>query len=222
MRPHEPTIPHYRLRVAVVVLCLGLSAVCFGWAWALHSAGQERLTVAPAEEASRGVMGTALSAAPSNAQESPASEVQHQAPEPTASPGAGDGSRSQVGRTRSGDNADTTLLQIRRLLPPAGRRPARGEEWFGIRARICMDRRAARSGRLPWSSWAAVDDSRRRYQGRDVAFDDYPAQQLPTSRIRPGDCHTGWVLIAVPKGTSQRMQEVVFRPESPDPARWVL
>ena len=129
---------------------------------------------------------------------------------------------SEVGETRLAVNADTTLLQIRRIRPPSAFVPPAGREWFGIRARTCLRPDARPSGGLPWSSWAVTDDEGQRYLGSPPPWDDYPAQQLPTTGLQPGQCNLGWVLIALPEGTSRRVETVVFRPKSPTPAEWAV
>ena len=127
---------------------------------------------------------------------------------------------SEVGETRFGVNADTTLLQVRHIRPSSAHAPPPGQEWFGIRARTCLHPEARPSGGLPWSSWGVVDGAGTRYLGSPASWDDYPPQQLPTSGLQPGECNLGWVLIALPKGTSERIETVVFRPRSSAPAEW--
>jgi hypothetical protein len=129
---------------------------------------------------------------------------------------------SEVGQTRTGENADTTLLQTRRIHPPADRRPGPRKEWFGIRARTCVHADARPSGGLPWSSWAVIDTRGQRYLGSAPPWDDYPDQQLPTTGIRAGQCHVGWVLVAIPRGAFAQVEQVVFRPRGPRPAEWAV
>ena len=129
---------------------------------------------------------------------------------------------SEVGDTRHGANTDTTLLQVRKVLAPPGRTAPAGMEWYGIRARTCVDADARASGGVRWSDWAAVTDSTTRYPGRRVAWDDFPPQQYSTDGIDPGTCHVGWVLVAIPRGTFRDVTMVTFRPTSPDPLEWAV
>lgn len=156
-------------------------------------------------------------------QETPPREPSAQA-SPTSDPSGSptsDVATPQIGETRVGENADTTLLQVRKLQPPPDRAPPVGEEWFGIRAQTCMHTDASPSGGLPWSSWAVEDDLGQEYVGRTAPWDDYPAQQFPTTGIEPGACNLGWVLVAVPKGTSRSLVKVIFRAAEP-PAEWAI
>jgi len=159
-----------------------------------------------------------LGASQHTAQESPgADETPPEIPTETNAPNV-----SEVGQTRAGENSDTTLLQTRLIHPPADRLPPSGEEWFGIRARTCLHPGASPSGGLPWSSWAVVDGQGSRYRGSDAPWADYPPQQLPTTGLRAGACHVGWVLVAVPEGAGKRIETVVFRLRSPNPAEWAV
>lgn len=144
------------------------------------------------------------------------------APSSTAATDQSTPTPSQVGETRRGENADTTLLQTRSIKPPRDRRPGPGEEWFGIRARTCLRGDASPSGGLPWSSWAVVDATGQRYFASEPPWDDFPPQQLPTTGLQPGACNVGWVLIAVPTGSSARIEQVLFRPRTPEPAVWAV
>ena len=83
-------------------------------------------------------------------------------------------------------------------------------EWYGIRARTCMHADAGRGGGVPWSAWVVVTDSGTRYPARRVAWDDFPRQQYATTSIAPGRCNTGWVLVAVPRGTSRDIAVVTL------------
>jgi hypothetical protein len=140
----------------------------------------------------------------------------------TPSPSATEDGASEVGETRSGENADTTLLQVRRVAAPAGLEPSTGNEWLGIRAKTCVHADASPSGEVGWSSWQVVDDQDETFRGDDAQFDDFPAQQFESTRIQPGTCNLGWVLIAVPEGAFRSIESVVFRPNAPEPAQWAV
>jgi hypothetical protein len=129
---------------------------------------------------------------------------------------------SQVGETRVGKNADTTLLQVRKIVAPAGREPSTGEEWFGIRAETCLHSDAPPSEGVGWSSWLVVDDTGAEHEGEDAPWDDFPPQQFPTTGLEPGSCNVGWILVGVPEGTATSIQSVVYRPNSPEPAEWAV
>lgn len=145
-------------------------------------------------------------------------------PSPSASPSPSGTVEdpSEVGQTRIGENADTTLLQVRKVAAPAGREPAPGEEWFGIRAETCVHPDASPSGGVGWSSWLVIDEAGENHRGEDAPWDDFPPQQLPSTGIEPGECNIGWVLIGVPKGTAKTIETVVFRPTAPEPAEWAI
>lgn len=128
----------------------------------------------------------------------------------------------EVGQTRSREQSDTTLLQVRKVLAPAGRRAPAGQEWFGIRARICMHADARTSGRVTWFSWVIVDDSGTEFRGAPLPWDDFPPQQLPTTRIEPGACSVGWVLIEVPEPTYQKIVTVTFRTGGSAASVWLV
>ena len=142
---------------------------------------------------------------------------------PAASPSAAaDVSVSEVGETRSGANSDSTLLQVRTVPAPASRSAPAGMEWYGIRARTCMRAAAGPSGGVPWSAWVVVTDAATRYIARRVPWDDFPAQQYPTTGIGPGRCNIGWVLVAVPRGTSRDVVQVTFTPRNADALEWAV
>jgi hypothetical protein len=128
--------------------------------------------------------------------------------------------RTEVGQERTSEHSDTVLLQIRRVAAPAGRKPATGREWFGIRARTCMHTGASRSGELGWSGWAIVTDANRSYSGRTAPWTDFPGQQYTSRGLAAGECQVGWVLIAVPRGTFRHVVEVCYRPGNPDGLTW--
>ena len=151
-----------------------------------------------------------------------AAETTEGSPDPESPPDDETPTPSEVGETRFADNADTTLLQIRHIRPPSAYAPPGGAEWYGVRARTCLHADARPSGGLPWSSWAVADRDGTRYLGSEPPWDDYPAQQLPTTGLQPGRCNLGWVLIALPEGTSRRISAVLFRPRSATPAEWAV
>jgi hypothetical protein len=129
---------------------------------------------------------------------------------------------TEVGETHQGENADTTLLRVKKVVGSDGREAPAGDEWLGIRAETCLHEDATASGGLSWSTWQAIDDDGNKFLGADVPWDDFPPQQLPTTGIDPGECNVGWVLIAVPRGTTKHLHAVIFRPHAPEPAQWVV
>ena len=139
---------------------------------------------------------------------------------PAASPS--EQAPSQIGEVRTGDHADTTLLQIRKIVAPADRQPPSGQEWFGLRARTCLQDDARRSGALPWNSWAVTSALGESYVGEEVPFDDFPPEQFPTTGLDAGECSVGWVLIATPRGTYKDVTRVTFRPGTPGAADWTV
>ena len=139
---------------------------------------------------------------------------------PTASPSTD--TPSEVGQTRAGENSDTTLLHVRKVVAPAGREPGAGREWLGIRAETCVHPDAAPSGAVGWSSWLAATDAGTTYRGEDAPWDDFPPQQFGGIRIEPGDCNVGWILIAIPEGAWKQIESVTFRPKAPEPATWAV
>jgi hypothetical protein len=157
-----------------------------------------------------------------SAAEDPTTEPTQTQDTPTPSPSPTDDGPSEVGQTRAGENADTTLLQVRKVVAPSGSEPSAGEEWFGLRAETCVHADASPSGAVGWSSWLAVDNDGEKYRGTEAPFDDFPPQQFATTRIQPGECNTGWILIAVPEGASRTIETVVFRPNAPEPAEWAV
>jgi hypothetical protein len=128
----------------------------------------------------------------------------------------------EVGQTRSREEADTTLLQVRKILAPQDRQAPAGQEWFGIRARTCMHADARASGRLAWSTWVVTTQEGRVYRGAAVPWKDFPPQQLPTTPIQPGECQVGWVLVEVPKGTFKTVDNVSLRLGGATVARWAI
>jgi len=128
----------------------------------------------------------------------------------------------EVGETRSRDQSDTTLLQVRKVLAPAGRQAPAGHEWFGIRARTCMHDDARASGQLAWSTWVILDEAGNEYRGAPVPWGDFPPQQLPTTRIAPGACSVGWVLIEVPESTYKKIEKVTFRTGGAAASEWLV
>ena len=127
---------------------------------------------------------------------------------------------TEVGQERSGDSSDTVLLQVRKVLAPTGRTAPTGREWFGIRARTCMNDGAARSGELRWSGWAVVTDTNRSYAGRAAPWTDFPDQQYGSPGLDGGACQVGWILVSVPRGTFRHVVEVDYRPGNPDGLTW--
>lgn len=124
-----------------------------------------------------------------------------------------------VGETFEGEQLSTTLLQTRTIKPPAELEANPEEAWFGIRVRSCLQADAPPSERLRRSAWLASDEAGGNYVGAKSPWEDFPAEQFPTSPLEPGACSLGWVLIPVPAGTAQRIQSVTFQPDS---AVWVL
>lgn len=129
---------------------------------------------------------------------------------------------SEIGEDRTTPGGDTTLLQVRKVLAPAGRTAPAGREWYGIRARTCLRSDVARSGSTGWSDWAVVTDEGRRYAGRTAAWKDFPAQQYRSPGLRGGECLTGWVLVAVPRGTFRHVTQVAYRPGDLDALTWQI
>ena len=149
-------------------------------------------------------------ATPSTPTESPSSSA---SPEPGS---------SEVGETRSEGTTRTTLLQVRKVSAPEGREADQGEEWVGVRARICVEPGGATTGNIGWSSWAVVDESGGQYAGEAPPWDDFPAEQLVSTGVGAGDCLAGWVLIEVPRGTFPAVASVVLHPQSETPAAWAV
>ena len=124
--------------------------------------------------------------------------------------GPADGPASDLGELRVNGESSTVVLQVRRVGAPAGRRAPEGREWYGVRARTCMDVDAGSPRtRLAWSDWSVAAGGRT-FRGQQPAWTDFPAQQYDGSVLAPGECGVGWVLVAVPSGTARRVVEVAY------------
>jgi len=183
-----------------------------------RGSGAVRVSAAAAVVITATVVGLSTAAGPGGEEGRPAQDrsTVDAAPEPTAAV------PSQVGETRRGANADTTLLQVRKVLAPEGRTAPEGQEWYGVRARTCMHTDAHASGGVPWSEWVVVTDAGLSYNGRKAPWADFPPQQYSTAPVRLGRCNVGWVLVAVPRGTFRHVDTVEFRPHSPDKPTWAV
>lgn len=105
-----------------------------------------------------------------------------------------------LGETFVGAGTATTVLQVRKLAP----------EWIGVRAKRCIHADATASEDPTLASWVVEDDQGRRYLGVESPWGSFPAQQFPTTTIRPGDCIRGWVTTNVPREAIESIETVTF------------
>ena len=110
-----------------------------------------------------------------------------------------------LGETFVGAQTAMTVLQVRKLAP----------EWIGVRAKQCVHADGTASENPTLASWVVEDAQGHRYLGVESPWRSFPAQQFPTTPLRPGQCARGWVTTNVPRDAIESIETVTLGSSGP-------